>query len=681
MFPCLHWSRFTAFARWGVALTLLAAAGSATAATSTWVPGPTLTTSRYAHTATLLPSGKVLIAAGDTSTGGPATALSDCVLYDPATNAFVTTGSLTTPRFVHTATLLPSGKVLVAGGSDHMNLHASCEVFDPAAGTWSATGPLAVGRWAHTASLLSTGQVLVVGGQGLAGNLASCELYDPATGTWSATGNLGAARSGHSAITLASGRVLVVSGGDAGGPLASCEIYDPLAGTWSFTGPLSTARWSTATLLPGGSVLVAGGSDAAGNGLVSCELYDPLAGTWSPAPAMTSTHGGAPASVIGADVLIAGGGYPDSTLVETFIGTSWITNDSLNAPRLQHTATPLPRGHLLLIGGTYGNVAIATTEIRDAAPPVAAADSYSVSDNSTLTVASAQGVLANDGDGDGDPLTASVVATAAHGSLALAADGSFVYTPVAGFHGTDGFTYAASDGFVAAQATVTITVKAPPVTVADTYTTAEDTDLTVAAPGVLGNDSDPDGDPLTASLLAAPTHGTVAVAADGSFTYHPAADYHGSDSFTYTATDGVQSTTGSVSLTVTSVDDAPQASPVSCATVAGRSVQVALSASDVEGDALTYAVASTPAHGTATIAGGIATYTPASGFSGTDTFTFRASDGTLTSNAAAATIVVAAYAPETGGQGSGATETFCGMGSGTAVLIAALGLLRRRSGR
>ena len=111
-------------------------------------------TPRYYHTATLLPSGKVLVAGGDTS-GFSAE------LYDPVSGTFATTGSLAMARALHTATLLPSGKVLVAGGE---SLAAAAELYDPATGTFSATGSLATPRYYHTATLLPSGKVLVAGG-------------------------------------------------------------------------------------------------------------------------------------------------------------------------------------------------------------------------------------------------------------------------------------------------------------------------------------------------------------------------------------------------------------------------------------------------------------------------------------------------------------------------------------
>ena len=132
-----------------------------------------------------------------------------------------------TGRYYHTATLLPNGKVLVAGGNftGTGGALASAELYDPASGTWTATGSLATARYAHTATLLPNGKVLVAGGVGTSStSLTSAELYDPASGSWTATGSLATARGGHTATLLPNGKVLV-AGGSNGSALASAELY------------------------------------------------------------------------------------------------------------------------------------------------------------------------------------------------------------------------------------------------------------------------------------------------------------------------------------------------------------------------------------------------------------------------------------------------------------------------
>ncbi len=284
--------------------------------------------------------------------------------------------------------------------------------------------------------------------------------------------------------------------------------------------------------------------------------------------------------------------------------------------------------------------------------PVAHADSATVAEDALLTVA-APGVLTNDTDLDGDALAAEVVAQPAHGTLQLDANGGYTYQPAASWHGTDTFTYRANDGNAYSQAVaVTITVTAvnhAPVAHEDTATIAEDGQLSVAAPGVLTNDSDADNDALTAEVVSQPAHGVLALAADGGYTYAPAANWHGTDSFTYRSSDGTASSqTVAVTITVTSVNDTPVASADSAAVAEDALLSVAAPGvltndTDVDGDALAAEVVTQPAHGTLQLAAdGSYTYQPAANWHGTDTFTYRASDNTVTSQPATVTITVTA---------------------------------------
>jgi VCBS repeat-containing protein len=181
----------------------------------------------------------------------------------------------------------------------------------------------------------------------------------------------------------------------------------------------------------------------------------------------------------------------------------------------------------------------------------------------------------------------------------------------------------------------------PPVAGADAYTTAEDTPLSVSAPGVLANDSDPNGGTLSVTGNTQPAHGTATVNANGSFTYTPAANYNGADSFTYTLSDGQGGTaTGTVNLTVTPVNDPPTANPQTVSTQSGTPLAITLTGSDVDGNPLTYAVATQPAHGTLSGTAPNLTYTPAAGYTGADSFTFTVNDGTVDSAAATVSITV-----------------------------------------
>jgi len=309
----------------GPALGLIAAVGIALFAaqpiafaqtTPSWSLTGSLNFGRSGPTATLLPNGKVLVAGGGTNTAE---------LYDPASGTWSVTGNLNMPRWVHTATLLPNGNVLVVGGWDNESV-ASAELYDPAAGTWSPTGSLNEARGWHTATLLENGKVLVVGGSGNnSESLDSAELYDPTTGNWSVTGSLNSSRHSHSATLLQSGQVLIAGGspdGDYMRFMDSAELYDPTTGTWSVTGSLHQSRGlSTATSLPNGKVLVSGGntmgpypggpaSVSVPQPLKSSELYDPATGTWSMAANLKTARTYHSATLLpSGKVLVAGGRY------------------------------------------------------------------------------------------------------------------------------------------------------------------------------------------------------------------------------------------------------------------------------------------------------------------------------------------------------------------------------------
>ena len=310
-------------------------------------------------------------------------------------------------------------------------------------------------------------------------------------------------------------------------------------------------------------------------------------------------------------------------------------------------------------GDGLTNSAPATVALTISAPPnsapVAQADSYAMLKNTALNVA-AVGVLANDSDVDGNALTAVLVTLPTHGTLSLNANGSFNYAPANNYVGFDSFTYRANDGTTnSAPATVTITIAAPPnsapVALADSYSTLRNTALNVAAAGVLANDSDVDGNALTAVLLIAPTHGALTLNANGSFNFVPANNYLGSDSFTYRANDGA---TNSAAATVTiAILAPPNSAPVavsnSYTTLKNTALNVAASSgvltndSDVDGDALTAFVAAAPAHGTLTLnANGSFLYLPTTNFIGTDSFGYRVSDGFANSGIATVSITILA---------------------------------------
>ncbi len=283
-------------------------------------------------------------------------------------------------------------------------------------------------------------------------------------------------------------------------------------------------------------------------------------------------------------------------------------------------------------------VTIRVSPVNDA--PVARDDAFSVNEDGQLTVAE-PGVLGNDLDVENNALTVGLVAGPSHGSLALNGNGSFVYTPAANFNGTDTFTYRATDGSLdSAVATVVITVNAvndAPTAQPQTIETNEDTGVS----GLLGA-NDIDSSALTYALVSGPTNGTVVVNSDGTFTYTPAANINGTDSFTFKANDGfLDSNVATVSITVNAVNDAPVAFNQAIQTNEDTAVSGLLGANDIDSSALTFALVSGPTNGTVVVNGdGTFTYTPAGNFNGSDSFEFKASDGSLDSSSATVSITV-----------------------------------------
>jgi VCBS repeat-containing protein len=267
---------------------------------------------------------------------------------------------------------------------------------------------------------------------------------------------------------------------------------------------------------------------------------------------------------------------------------------------------------------------------------VTANDAYATDEDTSLNI-SAPGVLTNDADVDGNPLTAALVTGPAHGTLTLNANGSFAYTPVANYNGPDSFTYRANDGSAdSGVATVSIMVRPvndAPVAGNDVRHGRGYGTQHPSARGI-GNDSDVDGDTLSAILVGAPQHGTLTLRPDGSFLYTPELNYHGADSFTYKANDALaDSGVATVSLTVRPINDPPVAVRESYATDEDVTLSIAtpgvlLNDSDVDGDSLSAIWVAGPLHGTVSLnSDGSFVYAPAANFNGPDSFTYKANDG------------------------------------------------------
>jgi hypothetical protein len=376
-------------------------------------------------------------------------------------------------------------------------------------------------------------------------------------------------------------------------------------------------------------------------------------------------------SVTGNDVLSGDGGNTWSKLTDPTNG------DVVFNPDGSYTYTP-DAGWSGTDSFTYeicdvdgdcdpATVTIRVTPVNDC--PVAVNDEYEATEDTPLNVPFDIGVLDNDEDEDSATLTiASFDATSVNGGIVvLSTDGSFVYTPAADFCGEDTFTYKVTDGICAPESqdvgTVTINVECIednvcPVAMDDEYETTEDTLLNVPVDtGVLDNDEDVNvGDTLTVASFDATSvnGGTVALSTDGFFVYTPAAGFCGEDTFTYKVTDGIcapeSQDVGTVTINVECIEDnvCPEASddeygtPMSTLLVIGAGKSILLNDEDVDGDSLTAVLLTGPSHGTLTLKpDGTFNYKPATGFIGTDTFTYKAFDGECYSEPATVTILVA----------------------------------------
>jgi hypothetical protein len=291
-----------------------------------WSSGGMLQQGVSSSTATLLASGKVLIAGGDAILGGLPTPVPTTQLYDTVTGAVVTGAPMAQSRSRHTATRLQNGTVLVTGGyptNNHDVWSASAEIYDPVSNTWSSAGTMSTPRVDHSATLLPSGKALVAGGYipvqvgSLPTATAIVDIYDPVSNSWSSPAPMSTPRIDHTATLLPSGKVLVANGACCyygrgfAVPSASAEIYDPDSNSWSSTGSPTTYRVShTASLLPNGEVLVAGGFGAVDSlTTMSAEIYDPVMNIWSSAANMNTSHGYHTATVLlNGAVLVIGGG-------------------------------------------------------------------------------------------------------------------------------------------------------------------------------------------------------------------------------------------------------------------------------------------------------------------------------------------------------------------------------------
>ena len=334
-----------------------------------------MSSARGRHCATTLANGKILISGGEVGNN----AIAEAMIYDPDSNTWSSAGVLHARRFWHTATLLTSGQVLVTGGlyvngNDPVYI-ADAELYDASSNSWTSVGAMQIGRLMHTATLLPNGKVLVVGGDTASGATATTEIFDPATNSWSYAQSVPAARFSHTATLLSSGRVLVTGGHDSGvdysaSYLSDAQLYDPDGDNWSAAGVLTTARGlHTAALLENGSVLVAGGMDNSASALSSSELYNPVNNSWSSAGSLgIARHSHRTILLPDGKVLVVGGDATSGSAVFSSAeiydpaSNNWSSGGGLPITwRDGHTLSLLSNGMAFIVGGHEGGLVLAST--------------------------------------------------------------------------------------------------------------------------------------------------------------------------------------------------------------------------------------------------------------------------------------------------------------------------------
>jgi len=316
---------------------------------------------RAGHTATALPDGRVLVAGGFKEKGSA----SGAEVYQPDSGKFAPLPPMITPRHSHTATLLRDGRVLIVGGyGEGSGRLADVELFDPANNSFTRTGSLLAARAGHVAVLLTNGRVLVAGGVGPGWTfLASAEVYDPVAGRFLPAGNMSMPRESHAAVRLVDGRVLIVGGHNGQRRnlklLAAAEIYDPVDGAFVRYGTMRIPRHKhDAVLLPSGQVLITGGTDErdARGVLSSTEIFSPDTGKFVDGPVMKLgryKHQGASVLLPGGLVLIAGGA-PQAEIYDPARRSFELVP---GRPQMagHFSAVAMLRGVGVLITGGYGN--------------------------------------------------------------------------------------------------------------------------------------------------------------------------------------------------------------------------------------------------------------------------------------------------------------------------------------
>jgi hypothetical protein len=340
-----------------VAAVIVLAASAAAAPALKVVPLATMSAPRAAHTATLLQDGSVLLVGGCAADGCSAYGATS-ERFDPRSNRFSPSGSMSIGRSSHSAVLLADGRVFVSGGWTRGVVTGTSEIYDPKSGKFSSAAAMTTPRAGHTAVTLPDGRILLMGGErATQEGLDSVEIYDPERGNFHTAGNLMVPRLSHAAFVMRDGRVLVIGGRSGRGQvLATAEIYDPATGRSTPTGTLSVPRHKFgAAQLADGRIIVVGGSDRdeAGARYTSTEVYEPSQGSFGTGPELTRPRykldGGVVALKDGR-VLVAGGADAAEVL-DLAAGRSAVLSGATTGAHAFSKATTLNDGRVLLTGG------------------------------------------------------------------------------------------------------------------------------------------------------------------------------------------------------------------------------------------------------------------------------------------------------------------------------------------
>jgi VCBS repeat-containing protein len=537
-------------------------------ATNSWTPISTKDPYSFREHHTAIWTGTEMIAWGGFGDGMASMGLDTGRIYDPITDSWsnTTLTNAPSPRAGHSAIWTGTEMIVWGGDTNSWSSPGDGGRYNPMTDSWLETTTTGAPEAPTYHSAVWTGTEMIVFGGSISGTPwgNGGGRYNPTTNSWSPLSTTGVpqGRYLHTAIWTGS-EMLVWGGAGSTGTLGNGASYDPANNTWTTISSTNapSARVLHTAIWDGTNMIIWGGSEDYSPWINTNTgaIYNPSADSWTAtslvnAPTARSKH----TAVWTGDEMIIWSGCT-STDMSCLHGdanggrynpqdNAWIPTSTIHAPEARQWHTAVWTGNEMIVWGGmteqngYGHTGgryYATTSGNNA--PQAANDSYTALLNTPKPVG-APGLLGNDSDPDSDLLTAVLVTAPANGTLELQADGSFLYTPDQGYIGTDIFTYQATDGDkVSNVATVALIVQgtnSAPSAANDQYTVGEDEALSIAAPGILDNDLDPEGDPLTAVLVSGPANGTLTLNSDGSFLYTPNANFNGSDSFTYHNHDG-----------------------------------------------------------------------------------------------------------------------------------------------